>query len=88
MRRRDILSILLLIFVIAFPYWIYGPAIVLAIIFVPLYWEIIILGFLIDVLYGVKAHPGISVMYPHALLSAGLVLLFIPLREYLRFDRA
>ncbi|MDB5266259.1 MAG: hypothetical protein JWN89_74 [Parcubacteria group bacterium] len=86
MKKRDIATLILLILILAFPYWVYLPALLLAILFLPMYWEGIFLGFLIDVFYGARAHPGLSLSYPYALGVLLLILVLIPLREHLRFD--
>ena len=87
MSIRAFITITLLGLILAFPYWIYIPAVVLAIILFPFYWEGILAGFLIDIFYGHSA-PGWLSLYPSAFIGALIVLILLPIREYLIFDNA
>lgn len=78
-KYRHIATILLALAVLFLPYWAYFPAIVLAALFFPFYWEAILLGFAVDALYG--SHGS----FRTALGAALLIALLLPLRERLRF---
>ncbi len=77
-------TLMLVLLILAFPYWVYLPALGLSVLLLPLYWEAVFLGFLIDVFYGVRVHTGISLQYPCALLVLLLILVLIPVRERIR----
>lgn len=79
-------TILLLIFVLSTPFWIYMPAILLGIILFPLYVEAIFFGLLIDTIYGGGSGINIFFRYIFGLGAAILVLFVAPLRSYLRFN--
>ncbi len=86
MNKRIIATIILCLVVVISPYWIYIPLLVLAIFFFKFYWEGIMLGFLIDVLYGPTPHIGISFVFPFAIYASIFVLILLPLHERLRFN--
>ena len=70
--------------IVAAPYWVYLPAIILGIIFFPLYIEAIFFGLLVDVVYG---RPDAGLLgFPFGIIAAVLVFLAVPLREHLRFN--
>lgn len=77
MRNLRLPSTIIIFFAILFlPYWIYIPALIVAMAALPLYWESIFLGFLIDILYGEGIYAG--------LLALGGLILLLPLRSRLR----
>lgn len=78
-KYRHIITLFLVLAVLFLPYWVYAPAIILGIVLLPLYWEAVILGFVIDVLYG--AHGS----FRTALAALIMVAVFVPVRERLRF---
>jgi hypothetical protein len=78
---RHLVSLALLLGVLFLPYWLYVPAILAGVLLLPFYWEAIVLGFLIDTLYGTQSY------YPGALLAALAVGLLLPIRERLRLTR-
>lgn len=86
MRKRDLSSLILLITIIFLPYWIYLPLLLIATLLLPLYWEGILLGFLIDILHGrgITAFP--SLLSPIAISVVILLIILLPLRERLRFN--
>lgn len=86
MNHRLLGTIIVFIAVVAFPYWIYIPVLIVAILMFPFYWEGIIFAFLIDVLYGSFSHTGISFAFPFAIGASILVLALLPLRERIRFN--
>jgi hypothetical protein len=71
--------------IIILPYWVYVPVLFVAIVLIPFFWEGIVLGFLIDVLYGsgVEAFP--SFVSPFALAALIGVIIMLPVRNYLRY---
>lgn len=69
--------------VILLPYWIYLPAIVIALIYFRLFWEGVVLGFLIDMFYGYGS--GFS-HYQFSIYALILLLLLVPIRDNLRFN--
>lgn len=75
---RHITTIAILFAVIFLPYWVYGPAILLAAFFFPFYWEAVLFGFLIDTLYGTRG------FFPAALGAALGVAILMPVRARLR----
>ena len=76
MNYRILATIFVFLSIIFLPYYVYVPALVLAMGAYPLYWEGVLLGFLIDILYGEGIYAGF-------LTLAGLVML-LPLRERIR----
>jgi len=84
MNKRTSVSIILLVLVGVTPFWVYIPALMLSVIFIPLYFEAILFAFLIDVLYGSQTHIGLSLAFPFATLVCLFLIMSIPLRERLR----
>jgi hypothetical protein len=84
MTKRIIVTLLLLFAILTLPYWIYLPLLLAAIIVFPLFWEAIILGFMIDALYGEKLYDLHAFLSLYALLSLAAIIVMIPLRHRLR----
>ncbi|MDO8424224.1 MAG: hypothetical protein Q7S54_01265 [bacterium] len=84
MSYRLIATILLILSIIFLPYWIYVPALVAAMAAFPLFWESILLGFLIDVLYGEKISSLSSFIFSAGFLALAGLFILLPLRERLR----
>ena len=84
MMKRLLISLPVLLVIIFLPYWVYLPLLLAGLVLIPLYWEGLILAFLIDVLYGSAAHPGISFNFTFALVSLIIILIMIPIRKRLR----
>lgn len=76
MTRRILGCVVVLASILVLPYWIYLPALLIAIILFPFFWEGLLLAFLIDIFYG----SGIAV----ALYALILLIIFLPIRESLR----
>ena len=76
MNYRHLATAFVFLSIIFLPYYIYVPALILAMGFFSLFWEGVFLGFLIDILYGEGVYAGL-------LTLAGLVIL-LPLRERIR----
>ncbi|MDO8565524.1 MAG: hypothetical protein Q7R67_02815 [bacterium] len=76
MNYRILVTVLVFLSIIFLPYWFYVPALILAMGFFPLFWEGVLLGFLIDVLYGQGIYAGF--------LSLIGLLMLLPLRERIR----
>lgn len=70
--------------IILLPYWIYVPALVIAMAAFPLYWEGIVLGILIDVLYGAGIDSFSTFIFSAGFLSLLGLLMLLPLRERIR----
>ena len=88
MKKRHLATIALVLAVLFLPYWLYVPAVVLAVAFFPLYWEAVLLGFLVDVLYGARADGLFSLLgFRTAFFALLLVGAFIPVRQRLRWTR-
>jgi hypothetical protein len=83
MNLRTLSRIVLLIAILAFPFWIYLPLLVIAVLFFPFYIEGVIGGFLIDVLYS-NAPIYIGFSFPFALIMAVVLVISLPLRDYIR----
>ena len=84
MSKRPFLFVFLLVLILTTPYFIYLPILFFVIIFIPLYWEGILLGFLIDALYGTYPHLGVSFYFPVGIVATLLVIILLPLRERIR----
>jgi hypothetical protein len=82
--KRLYVSLAILTAILLGPYWLYIPLLVVALWYVPMYWEGIVLGFLADSLYGLGAYGWLQFPFPIALLGAILFLIFIPIRERIR----
>lgn len=84
MTRRVLGYIVLLISILALPYWIYIPVLFITIFFFPFFWEGILFALLIDTVYG----NGISVfpfiISPLVLAALIAPIIFLPFRESLR----
>ena len=77
---RELIATAVILFSVLFlPYWVYLPLIGAAMILLPLYWEAIIFGFLIDALYGAGT-------FRLALIATAVLLALLPVRERLRFS--
>ena len=85
MKGRNFVTLLLVAMVLWSPFWVYASALVVVCMFFPFYFEAIILGFLIDVLYRSHEVSGIT-FFPHALGFTLFIILLIPLKERLRFN--
>lgn len=86
MNRRLITNIIVLLCIVALPYWVYFPILIIALIVLPFYWEGILFAFLIDVLYGNNVHQELSFVFPLAIYTSVFVLILIPLRERIRLN--
>ncbi|MBX4206494.1 hypothetical protein KW784_01785 [Candidatus Parcubacteria bacterium] len=78
-QKRNLVSSALVLAVLFLPYWAYVPPIALAALLLPFYWEAVVLGFLIDTLYGQQGS------FPAALAAAAFVALLMPVRKRLRW---
>jgi hypothetical protein len=74
--KRAISIILLFILVIFAPYWMYLPALALALIYFPFFWEGIVLALFVDVLFGFDTANFLK-QYPFS-LSACIILIVLP----------
>ncbi|OHA91220.1 MAG: hypothetical protein A2758_01975 [Candidatus Zambryskibacteria bacterium RIFCSPHIGHO2_01_FULL_49_18] len=85
MKKHRLLSVIFLILAVIFlPYYIYLPALLVAIIVFPLFWEGILIGSLIDALYGSRLHSFASVFFTFAFYSFILVTIIMPVRRRIR----
>lgn len=82
MRNLRPAAILVIFFSILFlPWWIYLPLLFIAVALLPMFWEGVFLGFLVDVLYGDLSLPFVS---PVAFVTLVVLILILPLRSRLR----
>lgn len=85
MKKRLVALLILFVAIIFLPYWVYLPLLVAAILIFPVFWEGILLGLLIDVLYGWGVTAWPSLISPVALTALILVSVLLPVRDRLRF---
>ena len=76
--------VIVLVSILFVPYWFYIPILLAAIIILPLFWEGIVFGFLIDVLYGGGVESVALLSFPFALAVLVILVALVPLRERLR----
>ena len=79
-------SILVFLSILVLPFWFYVPILFVAIIIFPFYWEGIIFGFLIDVLYGNGIGPVFSGISLWGLGALVIILVLMPFRGRMRFS--
>ncbi|CAN5151928.1 hypothetical protein BH11PAT1_BH11PAT1_5890 [soil metagenome] len=84
--KRSYIHVIILVALIAFPFWIYVPLIVVATLYEPFFYEAIIYGFFIDILYGAQTYNSYTLVFPFALGLSILVVTLLPLRQYIRVD--
>lgn len=84
MNSRIIYSFLIFLCLLAFPWWIYLPVIIIGTLIFPFFVEGILFSFIIDAAY----HPireNISILnFPIALMVSLLIIFLLPLREHIR----
>jgi hypothetical protein len=85
-RNRAIISLIIIALMLIGPYWLYVPVLVLATLTFPLYWEGILLGFVIDTFYGLGNYESLFMRFPVALGVTILILLMPLARKYLRLN--
>jgi hypothetical protein len=84
MKLRHLATALTLFSIIFLPYWVYLPLLLSSMILFPLFWEGIVLAFLVDILYG-RGIGGLPELISPMAFSAMLLLMAVmPLRERLR----
>ena len=83
--QRIMADILLFIAILFLPWWIYIPILIALTVVMPIFWEGILLGFLIDTLYGTGLFDSFWLEFPTALSIAILLIVAEPLRVRLRF---
>jgi len=71
------ISLLIFISIILLPWWVYLPMLFMAMVLIPNYWPAIILGFLVDTLYGQGILTG--------LISFLILMVLMPIRDRIRF---
>ncbi len=84
LAKRLFINISLLLLILFAPYWIYLPLGVLALCLLPFFWEGILMGFLIDIIYGAPAPFWLD--FPYAIGACVVVLISIPLRKRIRIN--
>ncbi len=82
-KKRILITAALFIAILLLPYYIYAPALIVAIVLIPEYYEGILLGLLIDVLYGADSMWSLW-GFPFGLTAVVCIILLVPLREKLR----
>mgnify|MGYP001616999366 CR=1 FL=1 len=83
-KRRAATSIVLILAVIFLPSYIYIPALALAVILLPFFWEGVLIAFLIDALYGPGIHSFASIFSTFGFWSAALLAVVLPVRRRIR----
>lgn len=84
-KQRLGASLLILLSIIFLPYWIYLPVLLAGIIIFPMFWEGVVFGLLIDVLYGWGITAPPSLISPMALVALVFIVVLFPVREHIRF---
>lgn len=83
MNLRIAVSLIILALVLLAPFYVYLPALLIAILFFPLFLEGIILALLIDSLYGGKSF---FFGFPLGMVATVIIIMLLPLRKYIRFN--
>lgn len=83
-KYRTLSSIILILAVIFLPSYIYIPALALAIILLPFFWEGILIACLIDILYGPNIHTFSSIFSTFAFMATVAIAVIIPIRRRIR----
>lgn len=87
MTLRHILgSIVALISILILPYWIYLPILLVVMVYVPFFWEGILFGAMIDVMYGGGYSNLASMIFSFAFYASLTLVIIMPIRERLRFN--
>ncbi len=83
-KNRPFSVVALVLAVIFLPSYVYLPALLAAIIVFPLFWEGILVGFLIDALYGPGLASFASIFSMFAFYGLILVAILVPVRKSIR----
>lgn len=75
-KRRIIVDVALILAIIFLPHYIYLPALLIAILVLPFFWEGVLFGLFVDALYGHGVRYG--------LWSLLVLLAVLPMRRFLR----
>jgi hypothetical protein len=84
MNKRTLLTLLLIVLVLVGPYWLYLPALLLLAVFMPYYWEGLIIAFFVDVMYGTYSHKFVNFYYPYAFIILLAILTSFIIRRRIR----
>ena len=85
MKTYRIIGISIILFaILVFPYWVYVPLLFLGIFIFPFFWEAILLGFLIDILFGNGVEGITSFVSPFAFTALISLVILLPVRKRLR----
>lgn len=84
MTRHIIGSLVVLVSILVFPYWVYMPILFIAIVIIPFFWEGILLALLIHVIHGNGAGILLSLVSPLVLSVLIVLIILLPIRENLR----
>jgi len=85
MRKFRLLATLVTFLSIIFlPYWVYLPFLLASMILFPIFWEGIVLAFVIDILYGRGISSIPELISPMAFSATLILMAVMPLRERLR----
>jgi hypothetical protein len=76
-QPRHITFFFIFLLVLIMPWWIYLPALALAVLLLPFFWEGLVLAFIVDVLYGTRLSENFFLMFPIA-LGTTLLLVIVP----------
>ncbi len=83
---RALFTLVVFLALIATPYWVYLPLVLIGVVLFPFYLEAILFGLIVDIVYGGGTNGGALLGFPFGIVAAVLVLFSAPLREYLRFN--
>jgi len=85
MAQRIILSILLLLSILFLPFYISVALAVVGIVYFPLYWEVVALFFISDLLYGAEREIFSDIISVGTFIAIALLLVGEGLKKKLRF---
>jgi len=84
MTLRALGIAIVLLAILVMPYWVYVPVLLISIFVFPFFWEAILFGFLIDVIYGSGIDGFSSFISPFAFSALISLIILLPVRKRLR----
>ena len=85
MIKRALAYLLIFFSILFLPYWLYIPLIIAISVALPFFWEAVLFGFFIDVLYGEPESFLVLLKSFHALVALVLVIATMVIKERIRF---